>query len=66
MSNRPLSMTPANVERRERRLAARFRDDEAKMRAEIGKFMDGGMTFNEAWVAAGGDIPIPLSVVGVG
>lgn len=39
-----------------------FDDDQAKFHADIKSKMDAGMSFDEAWIAAGGDIvPTTLS-----
>ena len=67
MTKRPLSMTPANFERRERRLFALADREHREFQAEVMRLVkEKGMDFDAAWVSAGGDIPIPLSVVGVG
>lgn len=49
-------------QRRERRLMANVRKEEAKWHAEVKAYMDRGMSFDDAWVAAGGSIiPTTLS-----
>lgn len=55
-----LSMRPAAVRSRERRLDAWIKRAESEWNAEIRVLMDKGMSFDEAYVAAGGMI-IPLS-----
>ena len=59
-------MTPANVERREQRAYARQEREHQEFQAHVMRLLKEGMDFDAAWVAAGGDIPIPLSLVGVG
>lgn len=61
MSKRPLSNTPSAVQARERRLHALIRKEEKEMYAEIGRRMARGLTFDEAWIAIGGQI-IPLVI----
>lgn len=61
MPRRALSQTPAAIRARDRRLDAMIRRDEAQMNADVRAFMDKGMTFDEAWVAAGGSI-FPLTI----
>ena len=57
MARRPLSMTPANVERRERQLCAKFDKANAEWHAEILVYMKAnGVSFDEAFVACGGTI----------
>ena len=66
MTKRALSMTPANVKRRERRLFAKYDKADAEWHAEVLVYMKtNGVGFDEAYVACGGTI-IPLSVVRVG
>jgi hypothetical protein len=54
MSKRELSQTPSAVRARERRFDAWLTKEEAKWHAEINTLMEKGMSFDEAWVAAGG------------
>ncbi len=56
MSKRPLSNTPSAVRARERRLDAWIRKAEAEFHAEVTAHMTRGLTFDEAYVAAGGAI----------
>ena len=53
---RELSQTPSAIRARERRLDAACRQFEAEWNAEISAFMAKGMTFDQAYVAAGGII----------
>lgn len=55
-------MTESPEQRRNRRLTAKVRKAELEMNAEVKAFMDKGMSFDEAWIAAGGLI-IPLASV---
>ena len=65
MTRRPLSMTPANVERRERALFARYEKADDEWHAEILVYMKAnGVSFDEAFVACGGTI-IPLEITEV-
>lgn len=61
MSRRQISQTPVAQQARERRLMAAIKKQERVMYAEVGAFMAKGMSFDEAWIAAGGQI-IPLKV----
>ena len=61
MSKLPLSTNSATVERRERRFYADIKKQEEAWYVEIDALMAKGMTFDEAFVAAGGTI-IPLVV----
>ena len=56
MSKRPLSQTPAAQAARERRLTRCINEAEKAFHAEVKRLMDGGMSFDAAWVAAGGTI----------
>lgn len=56
MTKRPLSQTPSAIEARERRMMKSLEKQEREWNAEIRAFMNKGMTFDEAWVAAGGMI----------
>lgn len=56
MIKRPLSQTPAAIEARQRRLMKSIDRQERKFHAEVKALVDKGMTFDEAWVAAGGTI----------
>lgn len=49
-----LSETPAAIRARERRFDVKIKKMEREMYAEVGSFMDEGLSFDEAWVAAGG------------
>lgn len=60
---RELSQTEPAIRARERRLMANLRKQEALWNVEIRKLMDKGMSFDEAWVAAGGMI-VPLDPLG--
>ena len=63
MTKRQLSMTPANVERRERALFAKYDKANAEWHAEILVYMKAnGVSFDEAFVARGGTI-IPLEMI---
>lgn len=55
MSKR-LSETPAAIRARERRFDMKIKKMEREMYAEVGSLMDKGLSFDEAWVAAGGEI----------
>ena len=62
MTKRPLSMTPANVERRERQQLAKFDKGLAEWSAKVLAHMKAnGVSFDEAFVACGGTI-IPLEI----
>jgi len=61
VSRRELSMTPTAIRARERRLDAFVKREERKINAEVKAHMDDGLSFDEAWIAAGGLI-IPLKV----
>lgn len=61
MTKRTLSNSPNAIRARERRFDAVIRKEETRFRAEIKAHMAYGMTFDEAWVAAGGMI-FPLKV----
>ena len=50
------SQTPSAIRARERRLDAAIRRFEAEWNAEISALMAKGLTFDEAYVAAGGII----------
>ena len=55
-------MTETREQRRERYLMAKVRKVEAEWDKEVKAFMDQGMSFEDAWVAAGGMIlPTTLS-----
>lgn len=56
-----LSDTLSAMRARERRLTLRIAKEEKLMDAKVGALMRSGMTFDEAWIAAGGEI-IPLVV----
>jgi hypothetical protein len=56
MSRRELSMTAGAIRARERRLDALVRREEMKFNAEVKLLMDRGLSFDEAWIAAGGQI----------
>lgn len=56
MSRRELSMTPSAIRARERRFDAWLKREEDKFHDEVRAFMAKGMSFDEAWVAAGGMI----------
>ena len=58
-----LSQTPSAIRARERRLDAAIRKFEAEWHAEISALMAKGMTFDEAWVAAGGLIVDDISQI---
>jgi hypothetical protein len=53
---RQISDNPATVERRERKFYAELKRLESEWNKEIAAFMAKGMSFDEAWVAAGGTI----------
>ena len=53
---RALSQTPSAIRARERRLDAWARRAEKEMNAEVTAFMAKGLSFDEAWIAAGGMI----------
>lgn len=59
---RTLSQSPRAIRKRELRLDKWARAAEAEMNAEVGTFMAQGMTFDEAWIAAGGLIIPDISV----
>jgi hypothetical protein len=55
-----MSVTPAAIRARERRFNAWLAGEERKFHAEVKVFMDRGLAFDDAWVAAGGMIvPLP-------
>ena len=57
MTRRPLSMTPANVERRERQQLAKFDKGLAEWNAKVLTYMKAnGVSFDDAFVACGGTI----------
>lgn len=56
MPRRETSQTPAAIRARERRIDAFVRKCESEMNAEVKTFMDKGMAFDDAWIAAGGMI----------
>jgi hypothetical protein len=61
MSKRVASMTPAAIGARERRADARRDRDYREFQAEVMRLVkENGMDFDDAWVAAGGDHPIPI------
>ena len=60
---RELSQTPSAIRARERRLDAACRQFEAEWNAEISAFMAKGMTFDQAYVAAGGIIIPDISLL---
>ena len=51
-----LSQTPSAIAARERRFFRKIDREEREWNAEIKKLMDAGMSFNDAWCAAGGQI----------
>jgi hypothetical protein len=53
---RPLSQTPSAQRSRERRLTAMIKKEESEFMAEVRAFTDKGMSFDDAWIAAGGSI----------
>lgn len=62
MTKRPLSQTPAAQEARERRLVRRLRNEERAFNAGVYRLMDTELSFDDAWIAAGGSI-IPIDAV---
>lgn len=62
MSKRPLSQTPEAQKSRERRLTKQISKAEAIWNAEVKALMDTDLSFDDAWVAAGGSI-IPIDAV---
>jgi hypothetical protein len=62
--NRPLSQTPSAQRSRERRLTAMIKKEESEFMAEVRSYMDKGMSFDDAWIAAGGGTIIPCKVYG--
>ena len=56
MIRRELSMTPVAIRARERRFNHWLKREEDKFKAEVKIRMDDGLSFDEAWIAAGGSI----------
>ncbi len=60
---RELSQTPSAIRARERRLDVAFRRVEAEWNAELSALMETGLSFDEAYVAAGGLIVDDISQI---
>ena len=60
MTKRHLSQTPAAIAARDRRLFRAIDQQEREWKAEIKKLMETGLSFDEAWIAGGGQI-IPIN-----
>jgi hypothetical protein len=59
MTKRQLSQTPGAIAARDRLLFREIDSMEREWNAEIAKLLETGLSFDEAWIAAGGEI-IPL------
>jgi hypothetical protein len=60
LTKRQPSNSPSAVAARERRFYRHVDREEREMLAHVGMLMQTGLTFDDAWVAAGGDPPIPI------
>lgn len=63
MSRRVLSTTPSAIRARERRFNTAVEKEHAEFQAKVHALFVGGMAFDDAWVAAGGDEPIPIILI---